>query len=238
MFRPMAVTMACALFGALVYSVLFFPALLAIFVPPSKGHGRVGSLGWVSDTSAPCPGRSTSACRSWSAVAWRSWLRSWCSPTAALISCRASREGDAVVTVRRAPSIGLAQAKELDLAAERVLRRFPEVVTSLGMTGRAEVAIDPVGNDNTDIFVHLKPEKEVDQRARFGRAVRAVQARHRERGRGHVRVRVAAHRRQDQRADQWLARRRADRHFRRVTRRAEEAERTGRGDRARRARLR
>src|SRR4026209_2956115 len=28
------------------------------------------------------------------------------------------------------------------------------------MTGRAEVAIDPVGNDNTDLFVHLRPQKE------------------------------------------------------------------------------
>jgi cobalt-zinc-cadmium resistance protein CzcA len=28
MFRPMAITMACALFGALVYSVLFFPGLV------------------------------------------------------------------------------------------------------------------------------------------------------------------------------------------------------------------
>ena len=28
------------------------------------------------------------------------------------------------------------------------------------MTGRAEVAIDPVGNDNTDVFVHLRPKKE------------------------------------------------------------------------------
>jgi cobalt-zinc-cadmium resistance protein CzcA len=69
-------------------------------------------------------------------------------------------EGDIVVTIRRAPSIGLAEARDLDLAAERVLQRFPEVVTSLGMTGRAEVAIDPVGNDNTDIFVHLRPQKE------------------------------------------------------------------------------
>ncbi|MEY4582594.1 MAG: hypothetical protein RL701_7297, partial [Pseudomonadota bacterium] len=67
-------------------------------------------------------------------------------------------EGDLVVTIRRAPSINLAQARDLDLATERVLARFPEVVTSLGMTGRAEVAIDPVGNDNTDIFVHLKPK--------------------------------------------------------------------------------
>src|ERR1700759_861377 len=68
-------------------------------------------------------------------------------------------EGDVVVTIRRAPSINLAQAKELDLAAERVLHEFPEVLTTLGMTGRAEVAIDPVGNDNTDIFVHLKDKQ-------------------------------------------------------------------------------
>jgi len=27
----------CALFGALVYSVVFFPALLALFVPPRQG---------------------------------------------------------------------------------------------------------------------------------------------------------------------------------------------------------
>ena len=50
-------------------------------------------------------------------------------------------EGDAVVTIRRAPSISLAQARELDLAAERVLHTFPEVTTTLGMNGRAEVAV-------------------------------------------------------------------------------------------------
>jgi cobalt-zinc-cadmium resistance protein CzcA len=39
MFRPMATTMAFALLGALVYSVLFLPALLAVFVPPLKKDG-------------------------------------------------------------------------------------------------------------------------------------------------------------------------------------------------------
>ena len=34
-------------------------------------------------------------------------------------------EGDMVVTIRRAPSINLAQARELDLATERVLRVSP-----------------------------------------------------------------------------------------------------------------
>src|SRR6185369_7077166 len=42
----------------------------------------------------------------------------------------------------------------------KVLHTFPEVLTTLGMTGRAEVATDPVGNDNTDLLVRLKPLKE------------------------------------------------------------------------------
>src|SRR5258708_29236527 len=70
------------------------------------------------------------------------------------------QEGHIVATIRRAPSSGLAEAKELDLAVDKVLKRFPEVRTSLAMTGRAEVAIDPVGNDNTDVFVHLRPKEE------------------------------------------------------------------------------
>jgi len=160
MFRPMAVTMACALFGALIYSVLFFPALLAIFVPPSKGHGPrwVDWLGKRYDLALPWAIRQR----------WPLLGIGVASLVASFVVLAQSgadfvpriAEGDAVVTVRRAPSIGLGQAKELDLAAERVLKRFPEVVTALGMTGRAEVAIDPVGNDNTDIFVHLKPERE------------------------------------------------------------------------------
>src|SRR4029079_13690673 len=67
-------------------------------------------------------------------------------------------EGDAMVTIRRAPSISLDEARKLDLESERVLHSFPEVITSLGMTGRAEVAIDPVGNDNTDILMRLRPK--------------------------------------------------------------------------------
>jgi len=69
-------------------------------------------------------------------------------------------EGDAVVTIRRPPSISLAKARELDFEVEKILHEFPEVKTTLGMTGRGEVAIDVVGNDNTDMLVRLRPLKE------------------------------------------------------------------------------
>jgi cobalt-zinc-cadmium resistance protein CzcA len=157
MFRPMALTMACALFGALVYSVFFFPAVLVTAVPPASGHGPRW-IAWLGDRYA----RLVPA-----VVAHRQALLA--ASGAALVAVGLAFagsgaefvprifEGDAVVTIRRAPSISLEEARRLDLEVERVLHGFPEVVTTLAMTGRAEVAIDPVGNDNTDIMVRLRP---------------------------------------------------------------------------------
>jgi heavy metal efflux system protein len=160
MFRPMAITMACALFGALVYSVLFFPAMIALFVAPAKDHGprymeRVSE--WYS--------RALPWALKYKAILLVGAAVSLTAAGVLIAGAGADflpriDEGDMVVTIRRAPSINLEQARDLDLAVERVLKRFPEVVTTLGMTGRAEVAIDPVGNDNTDVFVHLKPKEE------------------------------------------------------------------------------
>ncbi|MFZ5896593.1 MAG: efflux RND transporter permease subunit [Myxococcota bacterium] len=160
MFRPMAVTMASALFGALVYAVLFFPAVLVVLVPPAAGHGphwleRLTE--WYQRMLAPI-------------IRWRVALIAGAFGVFALSAWLFTRqgaefvprifEGDAVVTIRRAPSISLDAARNLDLETEKVLHSFPEVRTTLGMTGRAEVAVDPVGNDNTDLFVRLKPLEE------------------------------------------------------------------------------
>lgn len=160
MFRPMATVMACALFGALVYSVFFFPGVLSVLmaVPKDSGPKWLEKLRHLYERWLP------------KFIAWR-WPLLGVMTVAMVISMWALmqqgadfvpriQEGDIVVTVRRAPSIALTEARRLDLAAEKVLKRFPEVVTSLAFTGRAEMAFDPVGNDNTDIFVHLKPEEE------------------------------------------------------------------------------
>lgn len=159
MFRPMALTMACALFGALLYALVFFPAVLVTMVPPSAGHGpgwieRLGHgyrrlLPVVVARRRPVIGVAAAALV----------VAGWAFARAGAEFVPRIFEGDAVVTIRRAPSISLEEARRLDLAAEQVLHRFPEVRRTLAMTGRAEVAIDPVGNDNTDILVSLAPLK-------------------------------------------------------------------------------
>ena len=159
LFQPMATTMAFALFGALVYSVVFLPALLALFVPPVKaGSGR-----WLT-LLARYYGR---------AIPFAVRLR-WPLLAAATLALFAAGavfaragadfvpridEGDMVVSLRRPPSINLDEARRLDLQVQKILRGFPEVEATLAFTGRAEVAIDPVGKDKTDIVVPLAPKE-------------------------------------------------------------------------------
>ncbi len=160
MFRPMALTMALALFGALVYAVVFFPAVMVYLVPPREHHGPK----WMDALVASYERAAPVFIRQHRMIIGASALI--LVVTGYLFAGSGAEfvprifEGDAVVTIRRAPSISIDKARELDIETEKVLHEFPEVVTSLGMTGRAEVAVDIVGPSNTDVFVRLKP---VDQ---------------------------------------------------------------------------
>jgi cobalt-zinc-cadmium resistance protein CzcA len=160
MFRPMAITMACALFGALVYSVLFFPGLVVLAVPPAKDHGprwlerlehRYESfVGTALRLRFPLVGGSLALL-----------------VTVGFVFSRAGAEfiprifeGDCVLALQRAPSISLEEARRLDLMVEKLVLQFPETKKALGQSGRAEMALDAVGNNNTDILVPLRPLKE------------------------------------------------------------------------------
>jgi cobalt-zinc-cadmium resistance protein CzcA len=158
MFRPMAITMASALFGALIFALVFFPALLVVMVPPRKAHGPKW-LEWIGAGFQRIVPRLVRLRWPLFGVATLLLVASGVAFAGAGANfVPRIFEGDALVTIRRAPSIGIDAARDLDLRTERVLASFPEVKTTLGMTGRAEVAIDPVGNDNTDILVRLAPK--------------------------------------------------------------------------------
>lgn len=160
MFRPMAITMACALFGALLYAVVFFPAVLVTMVPPAKGHGPRW-LEWIGERYAEIV--PTALRLRWPLLAGSFAALGVVGYAFAQFGAEFVPrifEGDAVVTIRRAPSISLEEARRLDIQTEKVLHTIPEVVTTLGMTGRAEVATDPVGNDNTDVLTRLRPLNE------------------------------------------------------------------------------
>ncbi len=161
MFRPMATTMALALGGSVVFALFVFPAGAVTFLKPPK---KPGHHGWTEKLEAPYERALRWSLRHGAALlAVGVALLLGAAPVAAGLGADfvpRIDEGDIVVAARRIPSIGFTEARRLDLAVGQVLRRFPEVVTSLAMTGRAEVATDPVGMDNTDFLVQLRPHRE------------------------------------------------------------------------------
>ena len=167
MFKPMAITVALALLGAVIFTLTVFPALAALVLKAPKresggGHDHQGGIwgrlqqayGNQLERLLPRP----------NAVYTVVLL------LIALTAMGASRigaefvprleEGQFAFDVKRLPSISISEAQRLGVQMEEVVARFPEVESVVTRTGRAEVATDPVGPDETEVVVQLK-EKEL-----------------------------------------------------------------------------
>ncbi len=65
-------------------------------------------------------------------------------------------EGAIALQIWRLPSVSLEKSNEISSHAERVLKdEFPEIITVVSRTGRAEIATDPMGVEISDSFLIL-----------------------------------------------------------------------------------
>lgn len=70
-------------------------------------------------------------------------------------------EGAVILQSTKLPSIGLETSIELDLLIQRtVLERVPEVTRVISRVGSDELGLDPMGPNETDAFLVLKPRNE------------------------------------------------------------------------------
>ena len=69
-------------------------------------------------------------------------------------------EGALAINVVRLPSASLEGSVAVGTAMERRLLKFPEVETVVTKTGRAEISEDPMGPEQNDLVIMLRPEKE------------------------------------------------------------------------------
>ncbi len=70
-------------------------------------------------------------------------------------------EGDLIVQLEKLPSINLEQSLKIDMAVQRALiERVPEVTSIIARTGSDELGLDPMGLNETDSFLVLKPVEE------------------------------------------------------------------------------
>ena len=70
-------------------------------------------------------------------------------------------EGDIVVQLEKSPSISLQASIALDKQIEKaLLSKIPEIKQIVARTGADEIGLDPMGLNETDIFMELHPSKQ------------------------------------------------------------------------------
>lgn len=163
MFRPMAITVAIALFGSLLLALIATPALATwLFRHGAKESAYAVRLEHWLDHGYTRLLRSTMrrpALVVGAAVALFG-------ATMLLVPRLGTEflpeldEGSILVQATKDPSISLSFAGTLHRDIERVIKQTPEVTTVVSRLGRAEVGSDPMGVNQSDVFVMLKPRDE------------------------------------------------------------------------------
>jgi cobalt-zinc-cadmium resistance protein CzcA len=70
-------------------------------------------------------------------------------------------EGDLIVQLEKLPSITLAQSVELDGQVQKnLLKNIPEIASVVSRVGADELGLDPMGLNETDTFLVLKPKEQ------------------------------------------------------------------------------
>ena len=162
MFHPMAFTVVVALLGAMLLSITFIPAAVALFIGQRVSEkenflmrGARRGYAWLLDR----------------AIAARAVVLTIALVAVILSGLLATRlgtefvpnlnEGDFAIQALRIPGTSLTQSIAMQQQLETTLvEKFPEIKRVFARTGTAEIASDPMPPNISDGYVMLKP---VDQ---------------------------------------------------------------------------
>lgn len=160
MFHPMAFTVVIALFGAMILSVTFVPAAIALFVT-----GKVKEEeNWVMRSAR----RVYDPVLNW-VMTRRPLVFGLALLTIVVSGVVASRmgsefipslsEGDFAQQALRVPGTSLTQSVQMQQQLEKtLLAQVPEIERVFARTGTAEIASDPMPPNISDSYVMLKPK--------------------------------------------------------------------------------
>ena len=161
MFRPMALAVIMALLAALVLSLTFVPAAVALFM-----SGRIEEKDNFIVRHAKrlyTPVLDTALRLRVPFLAGAILFVMYCGWMATRLGSEfipSLDEGDLAVQALRIPGTSLTQSLEMQFQLERALREIPEVKTYFSRVGTAEVATDPMPPNISDGYVMLKDRKD------------------------------------------------------------------------------
>ena len=160
MFHPMAFTVVTALLGAMILSVTFIPAAVALFIGKKVAEKENRVMHFAKTRYEPLLAR---------AMVNKPVVFTFAGIMIVLSVLIGSRlgsefvpslnEGDFAIQVLRIPGTSLTQSVAMQQQLEKTLKdKYPEIERVFARTGTAEVASDPMPPNISDGYVMLKPE--------------------------------------------------------------------------------
>jgi cobalt-zinc-cadmium resistance protein CzcA len=161
MFRPMALTVIFALVASLVLTLVLMPVLATYALRGRVPEEDSRVVAWTRRRYAPLLDRAERHPVPTIGIALALLAAS------GLLATRLGAEfiprldeGALTVTATKLPGISLAEAVRTTTLLEQTLLRFPEVATVVSLSGSSEIPTDPMGVEQSDSFVILKPRED------------------------------------------------------------------------------
>lgn len=160
LFRPVALTNVFAMSGSMLFSLLVIP-VLASFLMTKVKHEEPWLARKLASLYEPVLRWALQHSRTVLVVASLLFL------SALLLYTQIGKsfmptmdEGDIIVQVEKLPSINLDESVRIDGEIQKaILEHIPEVERITARVGADEIGLDPMGLNETDTFLVLKPQK-------------------------------------------------------------------------------
>lgn len=160
MFHPMAFTVVIALFGAMILSMTFVPAAVALFIGDKVAEKENVLMQGAKRLYAPLLDM---------VMTNKPVVLTFAAVVVVLSGLLGSKmgsefmpnlnEGDFSIQILRVPGTSLSQSIAMQQQIERTLKgQFPEIERVFAKTGTPEIASDPMPPNVSDAFIMLKPK--------------------------------------------------------------------------------
>ncbi|OAO02245.1 cation transporter [Sphingomonadales bacterium EhC05] len=160
-FHPMAITVMLALTAALLLSLTFVPAAIAMFVTGKVEEKENRVMAWLRKGYAPLLDWSMPKGKILiAAAALLVAVSGWGATRLGSEFIPNLDEGDIAMHALRIPGTSLSQAIQMQESLEKRISEFPEVERVFAKIGTADVATDPVPPSVADNFIMLKDRKD------------------------------------------------------------------------------
>lgn len=164
MFKPMAATVLFALAASLILALTLMPVLSWFFLrheAHKEGEQETWLMRRMRQVYRPVLERALKSPKHTVAIAFAVFAASLVAiPFLGAEFMPRLDEGSILVQMYRVPGISLSESLHGNQIIESVLREFPEVDKVVTRTGTPEIATDPMGLEQSDVYVLLKPKFE------------------------------------------------------------------------------